>query len=354
MKILVADDDPTSRLIARTALQRLGHQCDTATDGTHAWNAFQTSHPDIVISDWMMPGQTGLQLCQSIRADPNGGYTYLILLTSRGAHHQILEGMNAGADDYLIKPLDPDELEARLIAATRVTTLHHQLAAHRTQLQSLNLELGTLARRDPLTGLNNRRVLQEDLALLEARVARYGHHYCMVLIDIDHFKSYNDTHGHQAGDYVLQAVTTRLQHQARVGDALYRYGGEEFLCILPEQTLATGSHAAQRMQAGVQLLSIPHRTNSTGAITISAGVATLDPDFPRSAEEVLKEADDALYHAKRLGGNRVENRPPTTVVTGERQRCLEAAANDHATKPVNTSELTTANEPRVRSAQRTV
>jgi diguanylate cyclase (GGDEF)-like protein len=312
MKILVADDDPTSRLIARLAVQRLGHECDTATDGTRAWAAFLAGQPDVVISDWMMPGQTGLQLCQNIRADPHGGYTYVILLTSQGAHDQILQGMNAGADDYLIKPLDPDELQARLIAATRVTSLHHQLADQRTQLQALNHELATLARRDPLTGLSNRRVLQEDLELLEARVARYGHRYCMTLLDIDHFKAYNDTHGHQAGDDVLQAVSAQLQHQARAGDALYRYGGEEFLCILPEQTLATGIHATQRMRASVQLLSIPHHTNSTGVITLSAGVATLDPDHPRPAHEVLKEADDALYQAKQHGRNRVENIAPTT------------------------------------------
>ncbi len=306
MKILVADDDSTSRLIARMALQRLGHQCDIVTDGNQAWSAFRSGHPDVVISDWMMPGQTGLQLCQNIRADPNGGRVYLILITSQGAHDQIVAGMNAGADDYLIKPLDPDELEVRLIAAARVTSLHGQLADQRTQLEHLNHELSTLARRDPLTGLNNRRVLQEDVELLEARVIRYGHRYCMALLDIDHFKSYNDTHGHQAGDGVLHTVSAQLQRQARAGDGLYRYGGEEFLCILPEQDLATGIHVTQRMRGSVQELNIPHNANSTGMITVSAGVAALDPERGRPAYEVLKEADDALYEAKRRGRNRVE------------------------------------------------
>jgi two-component system cell cycle response regulator len=246
VKILVADDDATSRLVARMALHRLGHECEIVTDGTEAWNAFQTSHHDVVLSDWLMPGQTGLQLCQNIRADPHGRYTYVILLTSRGAQAQMLEGMNAGADDYLIKPLHPDELEGRLIAANRVTALHHQLAAQRVQLESLNDELSILARRDPLTGLNNRRVLQEDLELLEARVARYAHRYCIAVLDIDHFKAYNDTYGHPAGDQVLQAVSAQLQHEARAGDALYRYGGEEFLYVLPEQELVGAVRATQR------------------------------------------------------------------------------------------------------------
>jgi len=306
VKILVADDDSTSLLIARVALQRLGHECDVVTDGTKAWNAFQTGHHDLVLSDWLMPGQTGLQLCQNIRADPHGRYTYVILLTSRGDQAQILEGMSAGADDYLIKPLRPEELEVRMIAADRVTALHHQLAAQRIQLERLNGELTILARRDPLTGLNNRRVLKEDLELLEARVTRYAQRYCIALLDIDHFKAYNDTYGHPAGDQALRAVSAQLQHEARAGDALYRYGGEEFLCILPEQTLVGGVHATQRMRASVQNLNLPHLGNDGGVITLSAGVATLDPDDVRPAYKVLKEADDALYQAKLRGRNRVE------------------------------------------------
>jgi diguanylate cyclase (GGDEF)-like protein len=313
VKILVADDDSTSRLIARMALQRLGHDCDIVTDGTQAWNAFQASHHDVVISDWLMPGQTGLQLCQNIRADPRGRYTYVVLLTSRGAQAQILEGMNAGADDYLIKPLHPDDLEVRMIAANRVTSLHHQLAQQRSQLESLNNELTILARRDPLTGLNNRRVLQEDLELLEARVSRYAQRYCIALVDIDHFKAYNDTYGHPAGDQALQAVSTELQQQARGGDALYRYGGEEFLCILPEQTLVGAVHATQRMRASVQHLNLPHSGSDCGVITLSAGVAAMDPDYTRSADKVLQEADNALYQAKLRGRNRVETLDGDTV-----------------------------------------
>jgi two-component system, cell cycle response regulator len=313
MRILVADDEPTSRLIAEMALRDLGHHCHTVTDGAQAWDAFRSRRPEVVISDLMMPGLTGVQLCRNIRGHPTDGYTYFILVTSQGRRDQIVEGMSAGADDYLIKPLDLDDLEVRLIAAARVTSLHRQLADQRTELEGLNSELTAIARGDPLTGLGNRRALQEDLDLLEARVTRYGHRYCMAMLDIDHFKSYNDTYGHQAGDQVLQAVAAQIKVQARGGDALYRYGGEEFLCIFPEQSLATGILAAQRMRGGVERLAIVHADNPLGVLTLSAGLAMLDPGHTRSASEVLKQADEALYRAKQLGRNRVEHEASPAV-----------------------------------------
>jgi two-component system cell cycle response regulator len=278
MNILVADDDPTSRLIVATALHNLDHECQTVTDGARAWDEFRS-------------------------------------LSGQGLLDEILQGMTAGADDYLVKPLDPDDLQSRLIAAARVTSLHRQLARQRTELEALNHDLTSIARRDPLTGLGNRRALQEDLELLEARVTRYGHRYCMGLLDVDHFKSYNDAYGHQAGDEVLQAVAAQLKAKARSGDALYRYGGEEFLCILPEQSMASGTHAIERMRAGVERLAVSHADSPRGVLTVSAGVAMLDPDHIRSASEVLKEADVALYRAKQLGRNRVERAEQTTTAT---------------------------------------
>jgi diguanylate cyclase (GGDEF)-like protein len=166
--------------------------------------------------------------------------------------------------------------------------------------------------------LGNRRALEEDLALLEARVSRYGHTYCVALLDIDNFKSYNDSNGHQAGDEALRTVAAKLIDQVRSGDALYRYGGEEFLCIFPEQSLATATQAVQRMRLGVAQLVIEHGDNPPGALTVSAGVAMLDPHHTRSISEVLEEADEALYRAKDLGRNRVEQvvRRPVLSVAG--------------------------------------
>lgn len=316
MRILVADDDSTSRLIAETAVRSLGHDCQSVSDGAQAWDVFQSCPPDVVLSDLMIPGLTGLELCRYIRADASGASTYVILVTSRGALTQILEGMEAGADDYLIKPLDPDALQARLIAASRITALHRQLARQRTEREALNAALAVIARRDTLTGLGNRRALDEDLVLLEARVGRYGDRYCMALLDIDHFKAFNDAYGHPTGDKILQAVAAQLKAEIRGGDALYRYGGEEFLCIFPEQTLASGTVAVERMRAGVQALALPHVGNTPGVLTVSAGMAILDPAGRHSAEQVLKEADEALYRAKERGRNRIEQPSPYAAAVG--------------------------------------
>jgi diguanylate cyclase (GGDEF)-like protein len=303
VRILVAGVEPASRLMVQMALRDLGHECHTASDGAEAWEAFRTIRPEVVVSDWMMPGLTGLELCRKIQAYTPGGHTYFIMVTRQEAHDQIVEGMTAGADDYLVKPVHADDLEVPLIAAARVMSLHRQLA----KLEELNNELSAISLRDSLTGLGNRMALDEDLVQLEARVMRYGHRYCIALLDVDHFKSYNDTYGHQAGDEALRAVAEQFKEQARKGDAVYRYGGEEFLCIFPEQSLATAAVAVQRIRSGLERLAIPHADNHLGVLTLSAGLAVLDAGRTRSVGEVLKEADEALYRAKQLGRNRVEH-----------------------------------------------
>jgi two-component system chemotaxis response regulator CheY len=309
---LLAEDEPVSRLTLQIALRQLGHEYTTANDGADAWEVFQATRPEVVISDWVMPGLNGLQLCRNIRAYEPGSYTYVILVTGQGHRDQMAEGMTAGADDYLVKPFDPDDLQVRLISAARVTSLHRQLTKQRTELELLNQELTAISLRDPLTGLGNRMALDEDLDHLEARVTRYGHRYCLALLDVDGFKPYNDTYGHQAGDLALQAVAAQLKQQGRGGDSVYRYGGEEFLCIFPEQSLTTATVAAERIRNGLLQLAIPHEDNPVGVLTLSGGLAMMDPDRTRPVSEVLKEADDALYRAKQLGRNRIEH--ATTLV----------------------------------------
>ena len=189
MKVLIVDDDPTFRLLAGTLVRSLGHECDAVSDGLQAWDRFRDNQPEVVISDWMMPEMNGLDLCRNIRAFGPSEGMYFIMVTGCGSLNEIVEGMNAGADDYLIKPLDQDDLQGRLIAAARVTADNHRRAARRTEIDDLNIKLVALTHRDHLTGLRNRRALDEDLVDLEARVARYGHRYSMALIDVDHFKS---------------------------------------------------------------------------------------------------------------------------------------------------------------------
>jgi two-component system, cell cycle response regulator len=321
LKVLIAEDDAISRRILKKSVEKFGHECLVAEDGEKAWELYQnTPEIDVVISDWMMPGIHGPEFCRRVREKNDSSYTFFIFLTALGDKEHLLEGMKAGADDYLAKPLDREQLQVRLVAASRVNSLHRQLSEQNQQLneqkaelEKLNQELFALARRDPLTHLGNRLRLHEDLKILNAQAERYVRGYCVMLCDIDHFKLYNDTYGHLAGDEVLERVAEVISGNLRAGDTAYRYGGEEFLTILPEQTLDSATPAAERLRCSVENLAIPHETRTPpGVVTMSVGLVTFSRGEKRSFEELLKEADDALYAAKEAGRNRVVA-PSTTV-----------------------------------------
>ena len=306
MKILIADDSATPRLLLKRELERLGHECLVAEDGLQAWETFQGSGVDAVISDWMMPGLDGDELCRRVRADPNAPYAYFVLLTSLDDKRHIVAGMEAGADDYLTKPFGHEELETRLIAAARVSALHRKITAQQAELERLNELLFDDSRRDSLTGLGNRRRQDEDLQMLGDRAERYGDCFCVALFDVDRFKLFNDSAGHLAGDDVLRRVAAKLAHECRSGDAVYRYGGEELLVLLPSQTLDTARIAAERMRAAVEALAIPHPgIDPPGVVTVSGGVAAFEPERGDDVARLLKRADAALYEAKEGGRNRV-------------------------------------------------
>jgi two-component system, cell cycle response regulator len=306
LRVLIAEDDTVSRMILAKAVERFGHECLAVEDGEKAWELFQsTPEIDVVISDWMMPGIDGPEFCRRVRALNSDWYTFFIFLTALGDKKHLLEGMQAGADDYLAKPLDREELQVRLIAASRVKSLHRQLNEQKAELEKLNRELFAMSRRDPLTRLGNRLRLREDLETLSAQAQRYGHSYCAMLCDVDFFKAYNDTYGHLAGDEVLKRVADVISGNLRGGDMAYRYGGEEFLIILPEQSLGSAVSIADRLRRAVEDLGIPHEKNPPGVVTISLGVATLPAEEPKSTDDLLKEADEALYRAKESGRNRV-------------------------------------------------
>jgi diguanylate cyclase (GGDEF)-like protein len=305
MRVLIADDSSTSRLVLRAALENLGHECVEANDGAAALECFEREGADVIVSDWMMPGLNGEELCRRVRAVERG-YTYFILLTSLEDKSHALDGMEAGADDYLGKPLNSDDLEIRLAAAGRVTATHRRLAEQQIELERLNAGLFADARTDGLTGVANRFRFDEDLADLEDRAARYGHRYSIAFFDVDRFKLFNDTSGHAAGDEVLRSVATALNRQCRVSDTLYRYGGEELVVILAEQTTATAAIAVERMRAEVERLDIAHPGLEDGrVVTVSAGVAASDPAAPEAAAAIVRQADAALYRAKEAGRNRV-------------------------------------------------
>jgi diguanylate cyclase (GGDEF)-like protein len=283
----------------QAAVDQLGHQWTAAEDGEAAWRCFNQDKPEVLITDLLMPGVDGLELCRRVRADTRAGYTYIILVTVLGDRQDVVRGMEAGADDYLIKPLHLFDLQARLIAAQRVTDLHAELDRHRAQLAHL-------ARHDPLTGLGNRRSLDEDLEVLHARSQRYRRGFALAMCDIDRFKAYNDTHGHQAGDQALRAVAATIAQELRGSDNVYRYGGEEFLLVLPEQNLDTALVAVERVRSAVERLAIPQPAVGPGGIlTLSAGIAAFGPGAATTAEELLQQADAALYRAKSAGRNQL-------------------------------------------------
>ncbi|HEY7063741.1 MAG TPA: diguanylate cyclase [Chloroflexota bacterium] len=315
LRVLIAEDEAVSRRILQRAVDQCGHACQVAVDGRAAWDLFQQSEVDVIISDWMMPGLNGLELCQRVRAHPTAPYTYFILLTALGDKAHFLEGMHAGADDYLAKPFDQEELQARLLAGGRVIGLHRQLAQQNAQLAELNRALGESARTDPLTGLGNRLRLWEDLQSVHGQAERYGHRYAMALCDVDHFKAYNDRYGHPAGDEVLRAVGQTLAAQCRTADRAYRYGGEEFLVLLPGQARDGAAIALNRMRELLAALAIPHAGNSPpGVVTMSAGIAVMEPGAGQTAEALLANADAALYQAKNDGRNRVVVHQPAVKV----------------------------------------
>jgi diguanylate cyclase (GGDEF)-like protein len=307
MKVLVADDDEGIRLLLTATLERLGHACVVAPDGSEAWQRYVDEAPDMVVTDWQMPGLDGTELAARIRAHGESGYAYVVLLTGEADEASARQAMEAGADDVLQKPLDTADLERKLIAAERVTAMHRRMHAD--------------ARHDPLTGVGNRLRLAEDLAAVCGRVERYGHAYCVAMFDIDHFKAHNDAGGHRRGDDVLRAVATALREAVRSGDAVYRYGGEEFAVLLPEQTLEGAEQAADRLRRAVEALGLEHPGG--GTVTVSAGVAGMG-EGGCSPDALFEAADAALYEAKAAGRNCVRAR----VVESEGEPVVRVAVAD--------------------------
>ena len=306
MRILIAEDDAASRMIVEAMLEQLGYEFVSTSNGQEAWEVFQKTDVDVVISDCSMPVMSGIELCRRVRSRSNDDrkYTYFIFVTSFGDKPLVLDANEAGADDYLVKPLDTEQLATRLVVAERISRLHERLAAQRAQLELLNLRLFDQARMDPLTRLYNRLKLREDLDELSARAAGTFGPYCALMFDIDYFKTYNDTYGHFAGDKVLTTVARVLLRNCRQSDRGYRFGGEEFLLILEGASLHEGCLVAETCRDAIQALQIPHEAGDGGRVTISVGGAQWQQGKD-SVNAWLKEADSALYRAKSLGRNRV-------------------------------------------------
>ncbi|MGI8810155.1 MAG: GGDEF domain-containing response regulator [Acidimicrobiales bacterium] len=302
MNVVVVDDDPVVRLVLAKAVTSMGHESLPADTGEAALHLVETKPVDVVVSDWMMPGMTGLQLCQLVRARDEIAYVYFMLVTALDDTEHALAGIAAGVDDCLVKPVRPFDLRLRLMVAERVTELHRRLAERQRGLERSNVDLAASARQDPLTGLGNRLKMTEDLEIFRSRRDRYHEPFGVALFDIDHFKSLNDTAGHLAGDKALRQVATVIRRELREADMAYRYGGEELLVVLPAGVRRVAA-AAERIRKAIEHAAIPHpgRPGPESVVTLSVGVAAADGEV----ESFLLAADAALYKAKSMGRNQM-------------------------------------------------
>jgi len=300
MRVLIADDDAVSRRVLEGTLVKWGYDVVACSDGNEAWSALQSENtPRLAILDWMMPALSGVEVCQKLRQLSPEPYVYVILLTAKIEKEDFVAGLNAGADDYVAKPFDRNELKARLRAARRILDLQAELIAAREVLR-------VKANYDGLTNLRNRSAILDVLAREFERARRDGLSLTAIMADIDKFKDVNDTFGHVAGDAVLRDVAKRMRSSLRIYDDIGRYGGEEFLVVLPGCDESAGLHVAERIRQAIDAESMD---TSEGMIpvSISLGVASTSAVDARSVEELIRFADEALYRAKEGGRNRVES-----------------------------------------------
>lgn len=295
--VLVAEDDPIFRKIIPTWLDKWGYAVTVVEDGAEAWKILQDDDPpQLVILDWMMPGIDGLELCRRIRQRQNCIYRYVLLVTAKSDKQDVVMGLEAGADDYLTKPFDRNELRARLRVGSRILELQHDLIAAREELRFQSTH-------DLLTATWNRTAVLDLFHSEFERMARAKTSLAVFMLDLDHFKNVNDTYGHLTGDVVLQEVASRITRCVRTYDLVGRYGGEEFLVVLPNCDEAQAQASAERLRRAVSARPISIGQSEI-SVSLSVGVATTAAAV-KSEKELLLSADAALYQAKNAGRDRV-------------------------------------------------
>jgi two-component system cell cycle response regulator len=299
MKMLVADDDPVWRRMIEAMVREWGDEAVPVEDGRQAWKALQgAERPPLAILDWIMPGLDGLDICRRLREEVDAPYVYVLLLTAKDSKADLIKAFEAGADDYIKKPFDPDELRARLRAATRILELQAALLKAQDDLR-------ILATRDSLTGLFNRRAILDMLERELARAQRENASVSVLVADVDYFKQVNDLHGHAAGDAVLRQIAERMLSSVRAYDAVGRYGGEEVLLVLPHCDDGDALRTAERTR--VAIAAEPCRAlNEELTVRVSIGVASSRTVGTFDAKSLIRAADAALYRAKNTGRDRCE------------------------------------------------
>jgi two-component system, cell cycle response regulator len=301
-KILVVDDVPDNVKLLKYELSDDGYEVLTALSGQEALDVARAERPDVILLDVMMPGLDGIEVCVRLKRDPELEPIPVIMVTARERDDDVVRGLDAGAHDYITKPFNSQIVLARVRAAARAKAAHDLIA-------ELTGRLAELATHDGLTGLKNRRSFSEELQSSVSFASRHPSPLSLTMLDVDQFKSYNDTFGHPAGDAVLCAVAEMLRAAVRDHDMVFRYGGEEFAVLSPGTDGGGGRTLAERLRVVIEAHRWPLRS-----VTASLGVAMLSPATP-DASALLEWADRALYHSKRQGRNRVTHHDDLEPVT---------------------------------------
>jgi diguanylate cyclase (GGDEF)-like protein len=301
MKILIAEDNKISRRMLEKVFDGYEYEVISACDGDEAWKILEEpDHPRLLVLDWMMPGITGVEIVRRLRERPDGHTYYIMILTSLDTPADISFALDGGADEFVSKPYHADALRARSNVGRRIVNLHSTLSEKMRMLEEANATISHLAATDELTGLYNRRFFNESLTKYLSASKRHSFHISVIMTDVDKFKAVNDTYGHSAGDRILKICAGTMSSQARTEDIVARWGGEEFIVLLPYTNLEGASIVAERIRVA---LASDCLAGSSMSVTASFGVAELQDG--EDAEALLRRADRALYRAKDEGRNRV-------------------------------------------------
>lgn len=294
----MADDSPVCRKLVELTLSQRGYSVVFATSGREAMNLFEKHRPALVITDWSMPDLDGIDLCRWIRLNPLQFYTYIIMLTSVAEKENVVKGLTAGADDYLTKPFDPQELLARVAVALRITDLHRQIEAKNRRLEELAIT-------DGLTGLPNRRAIEDWAGAQLSNAVRHEFPFWVVMADLDCLKQVNDNYGHDAGDTVLKRFAEILKTNSRRANICGRIGGDEFLIVLTHVSRQGARTAIERICEQLRTETFRFGRDVI-TVTASFGIAGYSRCRDQDLNRLVTQADMALYSAKRHGRNQIE------------------------------------------------